>query len=313
MHDLSTRLFLLLFVSFVVTLSGCYPTKSVKIHGQIVDDKTGQPVSDATVCLHTRYTTISTTHSDNLTAKTNAEGEFEFPQIRMSKAVIPNEQTYLRLCAMKKGYDWTELQFDYSGNLRKSLEVRLEPDPEIRLPQGYCQVEDYHNRKITIADEPSFGFAFVDDQLQLVDDGKETDFEIHFKFTAINDQSTQMFGSFRSKSGRAQFLESVTATRGIYHVNYQRTNGHPPRLPDLKKAEFADSFSFEQPCDRLSRFVFVSGNEFLLRTRDGKFALLHFEGSSVTWVYQPDGTLDISRRRKKQAGRHCEYCKFPTD
>ena len=304
-----TRLVSLLIVSLTVVLSGCYPSKSVSFHGQIIDDETGQPVADATVCLFSMFCTLSTAKTDHFTATTDANGKFEIPSIQVRKSTIPNSQTGIRLCAMKKGYDWTEINFNYNSSLRQSLEVRLEPDREIKLPQGWIQIE---YGQLSSADEPIFRFAFKQDKLQLVGNDEAADFEFHYKFLPENDRRMRVFGSCGSISGRQQFLESVTASNGIGQVIYQRTTGHPPRLPDLSTVDLSESYSFDQPYDGPSSFAFVAQNEFLLKTHDGKFALLHFESSSIKWVYQPNGTIDIDRRRKG-TGRHCEHCLFQND
>ena len=279
---------LLVTVLSAILLGGCNPAKLVTIRGQIVDDDTGQPVADATICFQSAFGNVGV-ESDYRAVTCDAHGSFEFRRVRVKDALTST----VRLCAMKRGYDWTNVSLGNSTGYEAPLEIRLEPDRNVRLPQGILRIE---HARFQTADEPTFRFVFKEDQLQFASDDEQTDFQLHFRFQPENDRTDRMLGSFHSsKSGRSQFLASVTTTGGIGQLTCERTIGHPPRLPDLAAVGLSDSFSFDRPYDSWFR----RKNEFLLKTHDGRFALLHFSGDAwIDWVYQPDGSLDIDRRRK---------------
>ena len=295
---------LLVSVSLAILFGGCQPARSVTVRGQIVDDATGRPVPNANVCFQTAFGNVSVV-SDYRMTTTDANGHFEFLRVRVKEALT----SYVRLCAMKKGYDWTTVWLGSTTGYEDPVEIRLEPDRRVRLPQGRLRIKP---KRLMDEDEPTIGFVFREQQLRLAGDNQPTDFQLHFKFLPENDRKDKMLGSIHpSKSGRLQFLASVTATGGIARLACDYVTGHPPRLPNLAEIALADSFSFDRPYDSWFR----KKNEFLLKTNQGKYALLHFDGvDRIEWVYQPDGSRDIDRRRKKSAGLgHCWKCDFVSE
>lgn len=129
---------------------------------------------------------------------------------------------------------------------------------------------------------------------------QESDFELHYRFKPEGRKigwNPGLGSVVDSRSGPFQYLDQVT-TNGdrIGQVFYLESTGHPPRLPDLQDIVLQNSCSFD--VDRLQRSSkHFLRHDFLLKTQSGKYALLHFVGDSINWVFQPDGSTQLWRSR----------------
>ncbi|MCA9188606.1 MAG: hypothetical protein R3E01_04910 [Pirellulaceae bacterium] len=247
-----------------------------------------------------RYHGPGSPENEAFETTTDQGGRYQFPAIAVPDDEFRLMRTQLAFCVTKEGYDCTRADFSRSSDIHEQLDFRLEPDRNIELPAGTLRIPRDSEPRLSELNEPSYGFVFLNNQLEFAELDQESDFELHYAFVANGESNEDnLLGSTTpSKSGQAQFLASVHASKDrIGQVRYTRVLGHPPRMPAINAIKFNSVFSFHQPMEIGT--MFLTSNEFLLKTRSGNYALLHFEMDRVSWVYQPDGSLDISRKRRK--------------
>ena len=285
---------LLLFAWLLVSgVTGCHRSKTIDIEGTVVDDVTGQPIPAATVSLHTHFRLVADNYFERPEATSDRQGVFRFSGLTCRNT--RRLSTHASFRVRGEGYDYTYAYFP-SVEEAHGIEIRLQQEPAVVLPRGYLK---FHEQAAQ-ADEPTLRFLFSDDQLQLAEPGQESDFELHYRFKPVVRKSGWNPGLgtlVYSKTGKVQYLDHAT-TQGnrIGQVFYREVNGQPPRLPDLKAMGLQDSCSFDEDLLELSSKHFLR-HDFLLKTRSGKYALLHFSGDSINWVFQPDGSTSIWRTR----------------
>lgn len=286
------KLFVLLCL-WAFCFSGCHRSAEIEIHGRVIDDATGKAVSNAKVELKSVFTQIANSYSEKMSMETDQDGSFHFSNLKYR--YTSSSSTDVRLRVTRDGYDMTKANIDSPRRYSNGIVIRLQEERPEELPRGYLVLREVVMKQ----DEPTIRLVFQDDELQLADPDQAADLELNYRFKPDGQLGWNpgLGSTMPSKCGRYQYLaKATTLGNRIAQVFYRETVGHPPRLPDLAMLELHSFCSFEDELLQLSSTGFLR-HDFLLKTRSGKYALLHFNGDAINWVYQPNGTPEIWRTR----------------
>lgn len=285
---------LVLFCLLASCVAGCHRSKHIEIHGRVIDDETGRPVSQAKVELKSYFSQVANNYSEKMSMETDQAGYFHFSDV--TYRYTGSTSTSVSLRVTRDGHDMTKAYLKSPQQYSGGIDIRLQKERPDPLPRGYLEFREVAQTQ----DEPALRLLFQDGKLQLAEPDQEADFELHYRFKPEGQLGWNpgLGTSIPSKSGKYQYLAKVsTQGKRIGQVFYRETVGHPPRLPDLSALNMKDACSFDDDLLQLSSKLFLR-HDFLLKTRSGKYALLHFDGDAINWVYQPNGTLDIWRTRR---------------
>ncbi len=221
-HVRSRCLSLLATASVIVLSGGCHSARSVTIGGQVVDDDSGRPVAGASICFRSAFGNV-TVDNEYRMATSDANGRFEFRRVKVRDALT----SHVSLCAMKKGYDWTNVSLGKSTGFEDHLEIRLEADRDIRLPQGILRIEQCSSQMPTnlhfvsfsktigsrsqaMTNRPTSNFILVSDPITTVRTGC---------LAAVIPQSQGVHSSLNRSRRQAASDSSLTIVRSAIRRN----------------------------------------------------------------------------------------------
>jgi len=302
----------LLAITLIMSLVGCSRPAYIEVTGTITDDKTGDPISAATVCFERSFSSLPIICSilnqtgvtrEFLTTRTDARGHFRFQQVikyPYTRAcylpyVTPKGRFASRSGTINVVAPGYVPFFDYlHDQMPETLDIDLSQRQTTQyLPQGRIKLDH--------ALRTSGSAVYINlEQGAVVTDQADADVVLMVDGFSAEDMPHMFGGSaLLGADGRAWGVWKLSAAGdGGIAVLPMRQKNVFEELDSCEDLQFLKEITGEQLVEQ------PHGEVFCVRTRDGKhYAKIQF-GGGVFWVYQPNGSANVATAIMQDGGVH---------